>query len=210
MTWNCEGIKANIYTLTDILSHHKPDLCFLSEPQLFNADAHIIKGVLADEYSFFLNSDDLYEPDMPIQKSRSFGGTLCLWKRSLDPYITVSPPVTSSVLALILKLPNHCVSVHIAIYLPTHGKDSEYVTALSELDSCIDHMRSLYPTATIYVCGDANTSLKNKKRCILFQHFLHSNKLSAVDLQHNTYHHFIGKGSFDSKLDVLLYPSDIP
>ena len=210
LTWNCEGVKANIYTLKHFLVQHTPDLCFLSEPQLFSTDADLIKKAMAGEYCFFLNSEDLYEPDLPLKKSRTFGGTLCLWKRYLDPYITVAPPVTPSVLVLALKLPNHCISVHIAIYLPTHGKDNEYVAALGELDSCIDNMKSLYPTAAIFVRGDANTSAKNKKRNILFAHLLRKNRLSAVDIHHKTYHHFTGHGSSDSNLDVLLYPSNIP
>ena len=66
LTWNCEGIKANIYTLMHFLVQHTPDLCFLSEPQLFSTDAHLIKKAMADEYRFFLNSEDLYKPDLLI------------------------------------------------------------------------------------------------------------------------------------------------
>ena len=56
--------------------------------------------------------------------------------------------------------------------------------------------------------GDANVNQKNVSRVSLFKHLLTKYSLLSVDLDHPTYHHFLGNGVFDSSLDVLLYPDN--
>ena len=67
---------------------------------------------------------------------------MALWRNWLDPYITVLPSLSSAFLPVILKLPGARVSVHIAIYLPTHGKDAEFVSELANLKNCIEDICS--------------------------------------------------------------------
>ena len=38
LTWNCENIKNNIFSLKDSLGRHPADLMFLSEPNIFQSD----------------------------------------------------------------------------------------------------------------------------------------------------------------------------
>ena len=40
---------------------------------------------------------------------------------------------------------------------------------------------------------------------ILFQQFLEDYNLNRVNFQHKTYHHFTGKGLYDSQIDILLH-----
>ena len=90
LTWNTEGIKSSIHFLSQIIQIHVPDLVFPSELQVFQAD--IVEQMnYTSEYFYHLNSDDLYDPELPLIKSRAVGGTLVMWKTILDPYVSIHP-----------------------------------------------------------------------------------------------------------------------
>ena len=133
---------------------------------------------------------------------------MVMWETSLDSFITVIPTTSSSLTALLLKIPGLVTSVHIAIYLPTSGKEVEFVSALSSLDCCIDDILDTNPNAQIFIRGDANVNQKNTHRSSLFSHFLIKHCFESIQLGHPTYHHFLGGGEFDSCLDVLLHPKN--
>jgi hypothetical protein len=209
LTWNIESAKKNIFLLKDILEHELPSLVFLSEPQTFQADIGHLMDYLKGDYCYFLNSEDCHTTELPLVSSHAVGGTLCLWRRCLDPFVTVHQVITSSFTPLILALPNHQTSIHIGIYLPTHGKDVEFVSELAELKICIDELVEKHPDAFIFVRGDGNVNAKNKKRMILLEHFITDLSLKHVHISHKTYHHFVGDGAFDSNVDILLYSSSL-
>ena len=182
-----------------------PDLVFLSEPQCYQTDIKQHTSGLQHEYEYHLNSDDLYDRELPLVKSRAIGGTLVLWRKWLDPYVSVFPSQSSSFLPLVLKLPNARISVHIAVYLPTHGKDTEFISELASLKNCIDEICSLHKNPLIFVRGDGNCNAKNLNRMNLLQHFILDYSLTQVAIVHPTYHHFVGDGKFDSNIDVILH-----
>ena len=163
LTWNIESAKKNIFLLKDVLENESVSLAFLSEPQVFQADIISLRG----EYCYFLNSSDLHDPELPLISTHATGGTLCLWKRCLDPYITVHKTNNPSFIPIILSLPYHGVSIHVAIYLPTHGKETEFVSDLADLQICIDELVLKYPSAPLFIRGDANVNQKNKRRVSL-------------------------------------------
>jgi hypothetical protein len=90
------------------------------------------------------------------------------------------------------------------VYLPTHGRDAEFVTALAALDATILHILEDFD-CPIYIRGDCNVNPKNTQRMSIFKHFLAKFSLSSLDLAHPTHHHFTGAGASDSQLDLLLY-----
>ena len=126
--------------LKDVLSDQKVSLACLSEPQLFQCDAKQILQYVEGEYCWHLNSDDLSDPELPTVKSRAHGGTLMLWLKELDPYIEVINTKNTAFLPIILNMPGLRVSIHVSIYLPTHGKDSEFVADLADLRNCLDEL----------------------------------------------------------------------
>ena len=101
----------------------KPDLVFISEPLLFQADLQSNMRYFRGEYVGFLNSEDLYDNDLPMTISRAKGGTLMMWKSSLDPFITVLPSDSPAFLPVILELPDTVKSIHVCLYLPTAGRE---------------------------------------------------------------------------------------
>ena len=141
MTWNIEGLKQHQFVLADVLLSHLPDIVFLSEPLVFQTDIQSCLNTVQHEYCHSLNSSDLYDRDLPILKSRAIGGTLALWRRQLDPYISVYPVDTPAFLPLIVELPGAQTSVHIALYLPTSGKEYECVSELANLKNCLYNLK---------------------------------------------------------------------
>ena len=128
-----------------------------------------------------------------------------MWKSHLDPYVTIHNSESSAFLPVIISIPNILTSIHVALYLPTAGKESEFLTELAGLKMNLDELTLKYPNSPIFIRGDANSSRSNPRRRRLFDSFCTDLNMSRVVIDHNTYHHFSGGGSSDSDLDVLLF-----
>ena len=145
-----------------------------------------------------LNSADLFDSDLPLRTTRAFGGTLSLWKRHLDPYIKTIDVNSASFNVLLLNIPGYPVTLHINIYLPTAGRDSDYISELSKLENTLDKIEEAYDNPIMMIRGDANASIPvrlSNSRDTLFQYFCERIGLSSILTNHKTYHHFTGNGS---------------
>ena len=130
---------------------------------------------------------------------------MVLWQSSLDPFVTVIPTSSPAVLAVSFTPPNHQISFHVSLYLPTAGQEVQFISALSGLDACLEDIVSNNDDPNIFIRGDANVNPKNTSRVPVFRHLLEKYNLQQIDLKHPTYHHFLGQGEFDSSLDVILH-----
>ena len=63
-------------------------------------------------------------------QSRTFGGTMVMWRRSFDPYVTVLTTESTAILPIKFAPPQQPVTFHIAIYLPTGGRNEEFVDVM--------------------------------------------------------------------------------
>ena len=205
MTWNCENLKNNIYPLKDVIKQRPADLIFLTEPNIFQSDQKQLLSHLHHQYKYCLNTDDLHDPDLAMTRCRMVGGTLILWAVHLDPFTTIYTPKSSSHTAIILQIPGYQTNIHVCIYLPTSGREQDFVTELSNLQSTLTDLSELYQNCAIFVRGDSNVNKNNINRVILLNHFMKTFSLLRVPLHHSTYHHFVGNGQYDSEIDVLLY-----
>ena len=75
--------------LAEILNNDSPSLLFLSEPQVYQCDLTSILSQIEPDYCYSLNSEDVYEPDLPMVKSKAKGGTMILWRKWLDPFVRI-------------------------------------------------------------------------------------------------------------------------
>ena len=57
----------------------------------------------------------------------------------------------------------------------------------------------------VYIRGDGNVNENNASRVALLNQLLNDYSLISVDTQHATYHHFVGNGLYDSKIDLVLH-----
>ena len=187
MTWNIEGWGRNCYNLGYFTNSFLPDLIFLSEPQCFQCDILAQFDLFSGSFSYHLNSEDVLCPDLPLDTRKALGGTMVMWRSKLDPYVKILTTSSPSSLPILLSVPGLETTAHIAIYLPTSGKESEFITALAALETTVTMISEDY-SCPIYIRGDCNVNPKNKTRAALFKHFCEKHKLYSLDLQHPTHH----------------------
>ena len=178
LTWNCEEIKNSIFFLKDILSGSEISFVCISEPQIYQCHANQVLSYLEGEYCWYLNSEDILDPELPLVRSKAHGGTLLLWLKELDPYIEVVSTNTNAFLPVILKMPGLKISVHIALYMPTHSKDTEFVADLAEIRNCLDDLTARFSYPVFYIRGDGNVNPNNTMRVILLQQLMKDYNLS--------------------------------
>ena len=209
MSWNIEGLAKNIHNLKHFINIHLPDLIFISEPMVFQHDIDLVMMPLRGEYNVSVNSADKFDPELPLVRSRAHGGTMALWKLCHDPYISIHPVSSCSILPIIFSPPGSPTSIHVSVYLPTHGQESAFLDELSNLSLCLDQLLLLHPESPIFLRGDFNVSERNPKRTALLNHLSNDFHLLQTPLQHKTYHHFLGEGKSDSNLDKLLFSDSL-
>ena len=165
-------------------------------------------NLFTGSYSFVLNSEDMHDLDLPMDRLRAKGGTMAMWESKLDQHVTVMKSPSSSVLPLLVKIPGTAPACHIGIYLPTAGLEEQFIESLSDLDTVImDIYDKLGEDIPIFIRGDMNVSERNLARLPLLSHLRAKFNLTSIPLHHPSYHHFVGDGEFDSTLDVLLHSS---
>ena len=106
--------------------------------------------------------------------------------------------------------PRSPLSIHISVYLPTLGQESQFMEEMSKLSCTIDELRELHPNAPIFLRGDFNVNSKIKSRNNLLDYFTDEQNLSMLQTSHPTYHHFLGQGASDSFLDKIFFPRNLP
>jgi hypothetical protein len=125
--------------------------------------------------------------------------------RELDPYVEVIPTNTTAFLPIVLSMPGLQTTVHITLYMPTHGRDTEFVSDLAELRNCMDELKTRFTDPIIYIRGDGNVNSNNDSRVVLLQQLILDYNLARTETGHHTYHHFVGNGMYDSDIDILLH-----
>ena len=109
-------------------------------------------------YSGYLNSDDLYDMDLPLIKGSAHGGTLIFWKKVLAPYVTVILTSSNIILPIILCLPGYPRTADINIYFPQRKLECDFFEELSNLEAVINDLYEKYSNLHILIRGDANSS----------------------------------------------------
>ena len=176
----------------------------LNKIQIFQFDVNHVISLFNGEYCYASNTEDLHDQELGLLKNRAYGGTMILWKRTLNKFITPLPIITSSFLPILFSPPGSPPSVHISLYLPTSGKEASFIEEISKLEVFLEEHMEKNPTHRIYIRGDSNVNSNNKQRVRILKHFMINLKLKSTLITHKTYHHFLGNGVFDSNIDVLL------
>ena len=167
-TWNAENLNKNKFALKHFVETYNPDFIFLNEVQMFSLDSQLVLPFFQGEYCFHLNSQDTHDPGLGLTQNRAQGGTMVLWRRSLNKFITILATNTSSFLPVLFQPPGHTPSVHIAIYLPTSGRETEFSHELTELRVFLQDLIEAHPNYLIYIRGDSNVNPNNITRKNMF------------------------------------------
>ena len=186
LTWNIEGFHSNVTSLAYFLETFNPDMVFLSEPKLFQHDLLLATNMLRGSFSYSLNSEDLIDIDRAISAKQAHGGIMILWKAAYDSFITARSINSTAFLPIIFSPPQLPTSVHVAVYLPTAGKEGSFVEELAKLTIFIQNIKTEFPDCLVFLRGDFNVSNTNAKRLPVLNHFCNTLGLSRVNIQHPT------------------------
>ena len=91
---------------------------------------------------------------------------MMLWLKELDPFVEVIKTKSTALLPVLFKMPGLKITLHVTLYMPTHGKDSEFVSDLAELRNCLDEFISSFSdddngNYACLVTNQAGTSTSN-------------------------------------------------
>ena len=67
-----------------------------------------------------------------------------------------------------------------------------------------------YPGCLVYLRGDFNCNINNHARRKLEEQFCSTHSYIKINIPHKTYHHFVGEGTFDSNVDVIMHSKTVP
>ena len=152
---------------------------------LFQCDKEEALELIKGEYLATLHSEDSIDPALPLLKSNTHGGTMVLWKKHLDPFVSIwTEDVSPAFLPLVLSPLDSITSIHISIYLPTSGKNVEFVEEMVKLDICLQKMVAKHPEAAIFIRGDFNVNKKDKVRTTLLSKLCQDWDLAEVNIGH--------------------------
>ena len=205
ISWNIENISNNYFTLHSFAQKFSAKLIFLSEPMIYKCDLSPILQTFSGSYEAYLNSEDIHDPDLPLTHPKAKGGTMVFWHKSLSPFLKVLPTCSPSFVSVLLSPPGILPSLHTAVYLPTAGKDGDWLATIMDLENHVAENVERYGDVAVFLRGDFNASSKNKFRAAILGAVTDRLNLHRVTIWHPTYHHFTGGGASDSDLDLLLY-----
>ena len=163
LTWNIEGFSRSKYISKSLIDETNPDFIFLSEPQLYSCDLLHEMSLFKNSYSSCLNSIDLFDNDFPLTRRKTIGGTMVLWKHELDQFVTQLSCPSPSILPILFSPPLSKPSVHVTLYLPTAGRNEDFLMESANLIHYLDKLEADYPDALLFIHGDSNV---NPNDCI--------------------------------------------
>lgn len=158
-----------------------------------------------NNYTPYLSSDDLFDPEIIFRKQRAKGGSMVMVNKSIDSFVTLLPPPSSAITPILLQIPGLQTSVHISLYLPTSSQEHEFISQISNLRHLIENVIDTYDNPLVFIRGDGNANINNISRHQLLHNLLSDFGMKTVDIPHKTYHHFVGNGQYDSNIDILAF-----
>ena len=155
------------------------------------------------EYSVQISTPDQFIPaeDRLSSGDHTWHGAALFWHSSLDYLVTTIANTNDRFTGLKLNSSPQPI-LAISLYLPTSGKDDEFLGCLAELSLFI--VENCVETGTVVLIGtDANCSDRSSsRRSQGFQEFCTQHNLLKIQQSEPTYHHFNGVSS--SNIDFFL------
>ena len=154
------------------------------------------------EYSIQISTPDQFTPpeDRLGRSDHTWHGAAILWHGSIDPNIECIDNTHDRFTGIKLKFSGANL-LAISAYLPTSGKDDDFLSCLGQLSCFITD--NIVNIDTVLIGMDSNCSEKSTPRRIRgFQQFCHDNKLLKICHSEPTFHHSNGLSS--SNIDFFL------
>ena len=141
-----------------------------------------------------------YSEDRLSSNNHTWHGAAVMWHASLNSNVLNICNTHDRFTGINMKFDEHSI-LAISAYLPTCGKDDEFLDCLAELSIFILQNKS--ETGTVLIGTDSNCSEKSSPRRVqAFKQFCEENNLLKVCCSEPTFHHVNGLSS--SNIDYFL------
>ena len=181
----------------------KPIILFLQEHWLSFHDTDLFKRKFKD-YEFISTASDMFDnpEDILLISGCAWHGTALGWSSDIDKYVTRLPIVSDRFCGITLQNGNTRILCY-SLYLPTSGKDEEFLEVLMKLSSDIVNHRT--SNQSILIGADTNQSSKSsKRRSDAMSDFIRDfNLKSILQSSEPTFHH--NNQTSSSQIDHILY-----
>ena len=196
-----EGFFRNYFYLSQTLSSSAPKLVFLQEiwaphhqESLLNSKFPNYSAQISTPDQFTNPEDRLGTPD------HTWHGVAILWHDSLASSVLHVLNTNARFTGIKVKFEGLSI-LAISLYLPTTGRDEEFIECLAELSDYI--IENNVDTGTTLIGTDSNCSDKSSARRIqAFRHFCEEHQLLKVSYSGPTFHHTNGHST--SNIDYFL------
>ena len=204
LTFNLEGFKRNKFYLSSLLEKYNPILVFVQEHWLPHFDATNKFKTNFSTHNFLTTSEDMFTPaeDLLLQPGPVWHGTALGWSMSIDKCVTRLPVVSDRFCGIQIKNAEADILAYSA-YMPTAGKDSEFLEVLSSLSEDIKHYKN--KDTTLVIGCDSNQSIKStNRRSSAMNSFVSNFALKTILLGDvPTFHH--NNLSSETQIDHIYY-----
>ena len=157
---------------------------------------------MLQEYSIQISTPDQFIPieDKISSTAHTWHGAGILWHESMNSSIHQLKNTHERFTSIKMSFPDMTILV-ISAYLPTSGRDDDFLDCIEELSNFI--MENISEKDTILIGADFNCSKKSSSRRVLaLQKFCNDHNLYKICCTGPTYHHFNGQSS--SCIDFFL------
>ena len=200
-TFNVEGFRRNSLYLWQIINELSPKLLFLQEVWVPYSEEQSINDVFKD-YSVQISTPDQFTPpeDMLGRGEHIWHGAAIMWHESMNSNVLGVANTHERFTGIKLSFSEEYI-LAISAYLPTSGRDDDFLSCLAELSNFISENND--QNGTVLIGMDSNCSEKSTSRRILgFQQFCWENNLLKVCHSAPTFHH--SNGTSESNIDYFL------
>ena len=183
------------------MTQFQPKILFLQEIWVsYHAEASL--NSIMQDYSIQISTPDQYIPveDKLSNNDHTWHGAAVLWHDSLNSHIINLKNTHERFTAIKLNLSGQPV-LAVSAYLPTAGKDDEFLECIAELSNFIHENTAR--NVTVLIGTDCNCSEKSSsRRSASFQLFCNQHDLVQISCREPTFHHSNGLSS--SNIDCFL------
>jgi len=162
VTFNIEGFKRNKFYLTSSIKKYNPLVLFLQEDWLAYHETDSLKHEFT-AYNFHSTASDMFSDpeDLLFASGCAWHGVTIGWSLEVDKYVTKLPTISDRFCGISFRN-GHTNALFYSLYLPTSGKDEEFLEVLTKLSSDITKHRTAHES--INIGADTNQSIKSSHR----------------------------------------------
>ena len=206
LTFNIEGYNRNNFYLAQLLKEYECIFIFLQEHWLPHHEAENKLSTDFKLYNFHTTSSDMFLPteDLLLRSGPTWHGTAIGWHNSVNSKIRQIPIVSDRFCGVCYD-DNGTKIVAYTAYLPTSGKDDDFIEIVAQLTFDIQTNIEDRNTCSILIGLDSNQSESSTaRRTIAMTSFITEFSFKTILLDNQpTFHH--NNQIAESQIDHILY-----